>query len=203
MTGHAIMADESVCLDSPTSGNGDPDPGMKQLRLVRIISVKAKCYRWLLLFAVLLFVILTIHIEIKWNLTPFLCSKPGLGIHGFAIHIHKILECNLRWKPVHATEIHTKTCYSVFQGFSKAKSANGGSILSSSQFLILLQLPQKIKLASKVVKVDSKIIISLPKIKIPETHCRRNEYYEINYRGPVSRVRHGFSSATLDRGFVV
>jgi hypothetical protein len=42
--------------------------------------------------------------------------------------------------------------YSVFQGFSKAKSANGGSILSSRQFLILPQLPQKIKLASKVVK---------------------------------------------------
>jgi hypothetical protein len=59
----------------------------------------------------------------------------------------------------------------VFQGFSKAKSANGVSILSSSQFLILPQLPQKIKLASKVVKVDSKIIISLPKIYIPETYC--------------------------------
>jgi hypothetical protein len=54
--------------------------------------------------------------------------------------------------------------YSVFQGFSKAKSANGGSILSSSQFLILPQLLQKIKLASKVVKVDSIIIIWLPKI---------------------------------------
>ncbi len=54
--------------------------------------------------------------------------------------------------------------YSVFQGYSKAKSANGGSILSSSQFLKLPQLPQKIKLASKVVKVDSKIIILLPKI---------------------------------------
>jgi hypothetical protein len=52
----------------------------------------------------------------------------------------------------------------VFQGFSKAKSANGGSILSLSQFLILTQLPQKIKLASKVVKVHSKMIISLPKI---------------------------------------
>jgi hypothetical protein len=52
----------------------------------------------------------------------------------------------------------------VFQGFSKAKSAKGDSILSSNQFLILPQLPQKIKLASKVVKVDSKIIISLPKI---------------------------------------
>jgi hypothetical protein len=59
----------------------------------------------------------------------------------------------------------------VFQGFREAKSANGGSILSSSQFLILPQLPQKMRLASKVAKVDSKIIISLPKIKIPETHC--------------------------------
>ncbi len=54
--------------------------------------------------------------------------------------------------------------YSVFQAFSKAKSANGGSILSLSQFLILPQLPQNIKLASKVVNVDSKIIILLPKI---------------------------------------
>jgi hypothetical protein len=49
--------------------------------------------------------------------------------------------------------------YSVFQGFSKAKSAIGSLILSSSQFLILPQLPQKIKLVLKVVKVDSKIII--------------------------------------------
>jgi hypothetical protein len=43
-----------------------------------------------------LFAILAIHIEILWNLTPYLCSKPGLGIHGFAIHIHKILERNQR-----------------------------------------------------------------------------------------------------------
>jgi hypothetical protein len=32
-----------------------------------------------------------------------------------------------------------------------------------SKFLILPQPPQNVKLASKVVKVDSKIIISLPK----------------------------------------
>ncbi len=57
-----------------------------------------------------------------------------------------------------------KFVYSVFQGFRKAKFGRGGSILSSSQFLILPQLPQKIKLASKVVKVDSKTIICLPKI---------------------------------------
>jgi hypothetical protein len=65
------------------------------------------------------------------------------------------------------TKLQNVNTYSVFQGFSKTKSANGGSIgssLSLSQFLILPQLPQKIKLASKVVKVNSKIIISLPKI---------------------------------------
>jgi hypothetical protein len=42
----------------------------------------------------------------------------------------------------------------VFQGFWQAKSANGGSILSSSQFVMLRQLPQKMNLASKEVKVD-------------------------------------------------
>ncbi len=67
--------------------------------------------------------------------------------------------------------------YSVFQGFSKAKSANGGSILSSSQFLILPQLPQKIKLTSKVVKVDSKIIILLSKIH--ETHCTLQDLHTL------------------------
>ncbi len=49
----------------------------------------------------------------------------------------------------------------VCQGFSYAKFAYGGSILSSSQFLILPQLPQKMKLVSKVVKIDSKIIVLL------------------------------------------
>jgi hypothetical protein len=59
----------------------------------------------------------------------------------------------------------------VFHRFRQAKFAYGGSILNSSQFLPLPQLPQKMELASKVVKVDSKIIISLPKILIRETHC--------------------------------
>jgi hypothetical protein len=54
--------------------------------------------------------------------------------------------------------------YSVFQGFSYAKFAYGGSILSSSQFLILPQLPQNMKLTSKVVKIDPKIIVLLPTI---------------------------------------
>jgi hypothetical protein len=37
--------------------------------------------------------------------------------------------------------------------------------------LILPQLPQKMKLTSKVVIIDPKIIVSLPTILIPETHC--------------------------------
>jgi hypothetical protein len=69
----------------------------------------------------------------------------------------------------------------VFQGFRQAKSANGGSILSSSHFLVLPQLPQKMELASKVVKVDSKIIISLPKIQIPETHCMFIDFRLVYY----------------------
>ncbi len=52
--------------------------------------------------------------------------------------------------------------YSVFHQFRQAKFAYGGSILS--QFLILPLVPQKIKLNSKVVKVDLKIIVSLPEI---------------------------------------
>ena len=50
-----------------------------------------------------LFTVLTIHIKFKWNLTPVLCSKPGLAIRSFTIHIQIFLERNpreLRGKPV-------------------------------------------------------------------------------------------------------
>jgi hypothetical protein len=52
----------------------------------------------------------------------------------------------------------------VFDRFRQAKFAYGGSILSLSKFLLLPELPQKMELASKVVKDDSKIIVSLPEI---------------------------------------
>ncbi len=52
--------------------------------------------------------------------------------------------------------------YCVFHQFGQVKFANGGSILISNQFFLLPQLPQKMKLTSKVFKIDSKIIISLP-----------------------------------------
>ncbi len=51
--------------------------------------------------------------------------------------------------------------YNVFHQFRQANFTNGGSILSSSQFLLLPQQPQKMMLALKLVKIYSKIIISL------------------------------------------
>ena len=41
------------------------------------------------------------------------------------------------------------------------KLAYGGKVLGSSQFLLLPQLPQKATLRSKLVKNDSKLIISI------------------------------------------
>jgi len=51
--------------------------------------------------------------------------------------------------------------YRAFHIFELAKFPNGGSILGSSQFSLLAQLPPRILLDLKVVKIDSKIIISL------------------------------------------
>jgi len=49
----------------------------------------------------------------------------------------------------------------VFHGFGQAEFLDGGSVLGLRQFSKLLQLPSKIMLNSKVVKIDPKIIISL------------------------------------------
>jgi len=49
----------------------------------------------------------------------------------------------------------------MFNGFGQAKLGYGGLVLGSRQFLLLPQLPQKTPIASKVVKSNSKIIISL------------------------------------------
>jgi len=51
--------------------------------------------------------------------------------------------------------------YRVFLGFGQAKFACGGSVLGTSQFTILPELPLKMMLDLVVVKIDSKIIISL------------------------------------------
>jgi len=54
-----------------------------------------------------------------------------------------------------------KECYRAFLGFGQAKFPHGGSVLGSSQFTVLPQLPLEMMLDSKVVKIDSKIIILL------------------------------------------
>jgi len=50
--------------------------------------------------------------------------------------------------------------YRAFNGFGQAKFPDGGSILGSSQFSILPQLPPKTMLGLKVVKIDSNLSIS-------------------------------------------
>jgi hypothetical protein len=68
-------------------------------------------------------------------------------------------------------ELLDRNSYSVFRRFGQVKFVNIVSILSTSQISLLPQLHQKMKLVSKVVKTDTKIIILLPKIYIRETHC--------------------------------
>jgi len=51
--------------------------------------------------------------------------------------------------------------YRVYHGFGQAKFACGGSILGSSQFTLLPQLPQKMMLGLKVVKINLKISNSI------------------------------------------
>ncbi len=51
--------------------------------------------------------------------------------------------------------------YRAFHGFGQAKLPDGDLVLDTSQFSILSQLPTKILLNSKVVKIDPKVIILL------------------------------------------
>jgi len=53
----------------------------------------------------------------------------------------------------------------MFHGFGQAKFPDSGLVLGLNQFSILPQLPPKILLDSKVVKIDPKIVISLYKSK--------------------------------------
>jgi len=47
--------------------------------------------------------------------------------------------------------------YGAFHRFGQAKFPDGGSVLGSSQFSVLPQLPQKTMLSLKEVKIDLKI----------------------------------------------
>ncbi len=55
--------------------------------------------------------------------------------------------------------------YRAFHWFEQAKFLVGGSVLGSSQFSILPQLPPKIMLFLKMVKINPRIIILLHKSK--------------------------------------
>jgi len=55
--------------------------------------------------------------------------------------------------------------HKIIQSISQAEFAYGGSILGSSQFMILPQVSLKTMLDLKVVKIDSKIITSLNNYK--------------------------------------
>jgi len=73
-------------------------------------------------------------------------------------------------------------CFRVFHGFGKAiKFANGGSILGSSQFALLPQLPLKQCLIfKKVVQIDSNIITLLQKSK-SEIHSVSRKLHGVQY----------------------
>jgi len=53
------------------------------------------------------------------------------------------------------TSVHN--FYKAFHEFGQAKFPDGGSIFGSSQFSVLPQLPPKMMLSLKEVKIDSKI----------------------------------------------
>jgi hypothetical protein len=57
--------------------------------------------------------------------------------------------------------MYRPSSYRAFHGFGQAKFPDGGSVLGSSQFTQLPQLPLKTTLNLKVVKINPKIIISL------------------------------------------
>ena len=86
------------------------------------------------------------------------------------------LELGERWKTIlicfqdfnvntNASKLILLSVYRAFHEFGQAKFSNGSSVLGLSQFSILPQLPPKILLNSKVVKINQKIIILLCKSK--------------------------------------
>ncbi len=75
------------------------------------------------------------------------------------------------------------TCFA--REHCKAKFANGDSMLTSSQFLLLTQLARK-------MKVDLKIIVLLPKIEICETHCSHRRLFIVLFSSPRLAVDNQF-----------
>jgi hypothetical protein len=57
--------------------------------------------------------------------------------------------------------LHHNNTYRAFRGFGQAKFPDGGSVLGSSQVILLSKLPLNSTLDLKVVKIASKLIILL------------------------------------------
>ena len=88
------------------------------------------------------------------------CGKPAYCTVGNTNALHGLLGLQ-PGPPFICPELLVHVIYRAFHRFGQAKICNGGLALGSSEFLLLPQLPQKMTLASKVVKNDSKIVISL------------------------------------------
>jgi hypothetical protein len=102
------------------------------------------------------------------------CDVQGITlvwyVQGKCCELRKLIDspmswvlCQVCWFPLRNVFLRIfNYSYSVFLWPRQAKFAYGGSILSSSQFLLLPRQPPKMILVLKVVKFDSKIIILLP-----------------------------------------
>ncbi len=85
--------------------------------------------------------------------------------------------------------------YKAFHGFGQAKFSDGGSVLGSSQFSILPQLPPKVLLNSKVVKINPKIIMSLHLSKSKEDI---KHSYQIHHLVTYHQLPFGFTTSNKD-----
>jgi hypothetical protein len=115
---------------------------------------------------------------VSQGLTP----KPGYGVWirwmGFVVVLMAMgsrcaiaatwngKKCKFNFIIFTSSSNFTRKMYSVFHWFMQAKSTYGGSILSSSHISLQPQLTLKTTLAIKVVKIEWKIIISLPWSKL-------------------------------------
>jgi hypothetical protein len=72
--------------------------------------------------------------------------------HNYSTVTDDYFAAYIRQKQKHSIKLEVS--YRAFHGFRQAKFAFGGLILGSSQFTILPQLPLKMMLNLKVVKMD-------------------------------------------------
>jgi len=96
-----------------------------------------------------------------WNLSSNLWQTL-VFLYANSLYASLFLESlSLAYHEVHLYRLYQNCTERAFHGFGKAKFLDGGSVMGSSQFSMLPQLPPKIQLDLKVVKINPKIIISL------------------------------------------